>query len=116
MNGIVSFEKLLDPNRKAQFEAQTGCVQLHAGMKIAVCEELFDLCGKEPQDNMDIYFTENGKLYCNKPINYLYHLVGNVKEYFDFYYGKGYSIYINSVINGDIKPIQGSVELSCAEV
>ena len=107
---ITNLERALDPTRELHFEVQTKGFQLNAGIKIVVGEKLFDLGGKEPQEGMDIYLSENGSLFCcNKPKNYLCHFIGNVKE--DWSLGKGYSIYIDSIVKGDRNPIKGSVEL-----
>lgn len=109
---ITSLERALDPTRELHFETQTKGFQLHAGIKMVVDEKLFDLCGKEPQDGMDIYISKNGSLFCcNKPANYLCHFIGNVKDDFGSGFGKRYSIYIDSIIKGDRKQARGSVEL-----
>ena len=111
---ITNLERALDPTRELHFEAQTKGFQLHAGIKMVVDEKLFDLCGKEPQDGMDIYISEDdGSLFCcNKPANYLCHFIGNVKDNFGSGFGKRYSIYIDSIVKGDRKPARGSVELN----
>jgi hypothetical protein len=110
---ITNLERALDPTRELHIEAQTKGFQLHAGIKMVVDEKLFDLCGKEPQDGMDIYISEDdGALFCcNKPTNYLCHFIGNVKDDFGSGFGKRYSIYIDSIVKGDRNPIKGSVEL-----
>lgn len=84
---------------------------MYKGMKIVVSEFSFDLCGNEPQDNMDIYISNNGIMYCEQPDNYWCHFIGNVKDDFGSGFGKRYSIYIDSIVKGDRKPTQCSVEL-----
>ena len=108
---ITNLERALDPTRELHFEMQTNGFQLHAGIKIVVDEKLVDLCGNEPQDNMDIYIAENGIMYCEEPDNYWCHFIGNVKPHQDFYLDKAYSIYVVSVVKGDRKPEKCSVEL-----
>lgn len=90
-------------------------VPLRAGLKFKVEDVLFDLCGQEPQKNMDIYITEDGKLSCGNPKHYICHFIGNVKleSVYQAYqvYRLTYSVYVVSIIKGDRKPAKCSVEI-----
>lgn len=102
--------KLLDENNRLN-----KCVPFCEGLRSIVDDTILDLCGEEPQDNMDIYFTEEGKLSCGNPSNYTCHFIGNVKSksVYQAYqvYKLTYSVYVVSIIEGDRKPAKCSVEL-----
>lgn len=108
----MEYHKTPNPRKEISIEMQTnGIFQLCEGMKIVVSEFSFDLCGNEPQDNMDIYISNNGIMYCEQPNNYWCHFIGNVKTHPDFYLDKAYSICVVSIVKGDRKPAKCSVEL-----
>ena len=109
---ITNLKRALDPDKEINIKTQTKGIQLHEGMKIVVNDVLFDLCGKEPQNNMDIYITEDGKLCCEQPDNYWCHFIGSVKLNSTSYFYTAYSIYIVAIVKGDRKPVQGGVELA----
>lgn len=46
---IIHFDK----SRACEFTAENSCFEFHAGIKVEVPLSLFDLCGKEPSNNMD---------------------------------------------------------------
>jgi hypothetical protein len=91
---IIHFDK----SRACEFVAENSCFEFHAGIKVEVPLSSFDLCGKEPSNNMDIYITQKGKFSCDGA-NAQYRFVGNVKLY-DFrrtpWGDAWYSIYIVS--------------------